>query len=86
MEGEPRVRLFGVCSTLLVKAKTEHDGSHIDSFPGANNESSEIFGHLLPVTYFNLILRPGLIIPQTFDYSLFAGSWVSCDIFIIVND
>jgi len=45
------------------------------AYPSANNESSEVGGYLhdlLPVTYFNVTLRPGLIMPQTSDDSLFA--------------
>jgi len=44
-------------------------------FRDANNESSEVCGHLLPLEcdLFNLTFRPGLIMPQTFDDSVFAS-------------
>jgi len=40
----------------------------------ANNELTEVCGHFTACDLFNLSLRPGLIMPQTSDDSLFASS------------
>jgi len=47
------------------------------TLPVANNESSEVCGHIFTAcNLFNLTLRPGLIMPQTSDDSLFFILWL----------